>query len=570
MKLRFLYIALLLSAFSFAQKKEKDTLKTKVINVVKPFDPSVSDAFKIQKNPHLETEQTVKSPHFEYKIFSVPVASTFVPKRGTFVGLKRPKLKQIYNNFISAGYGNNNTPLLEAFIHDAPTKSSDIGVFINVKSSDGNVKNSLLDDSYSDVKVDAFYKKSENNFDWQLNTGLRSQKSNWYGISPLGNNYVNTINPKQDYNNFYIGGALSYFNSYFEGGTFEYSFFSDDYKTTENYLYAAPQFAFPLSSEYLTTTFSLAYLDGTFNKSYLDANPVSYQFFNLGVAPNLEVLRDNFSFNLGVKVYYSSPTALEQNSRFFAYPNVTVSYKSGLSTIFGGLTGDLHQNTYKDFVNANPFVSPTLNIKRTDEQYKVFLGFKGTQQNISYELQMSYKNEKDKALFILNPVKILSVTNRAYEFGNSFNVVYDNVKTLSFTANAEVAYNKSLTFGSRLNIDSYTLSNEEEAWNLPSLRAEIYGKYAYKKWEAQARVYVVGERKGLPTNLFPSLVPVVFNPVTNAAYVDANLSGGYLFSDRLTAFVKFNNILGVDYQKYTNFTVQGFQALAGITYKFDL
>jgi len=42
-----------------------------------------------------------------------------------------------------------------------------------------------------------------------------------------------------------------------------------------------------------------------------------------------------------------------------------------------------------------------------------------------------------------------------------------------------------------------------------------------------------------------------------------------LFSDRLTAFVKFNNILADDYQKFTNFNVQGFQALAGITYKFD-
>jgi len=449
---------------------------------------------------------------------------------------------------------------------------SDIGAFINIKSADGNVKNSLLNDAYSDVKIDLYYKKSDNNFDWQLNSGLRFQKSNWYGLrNPLSiaSVYRNSTNPKQDYNNFYVGGRMSYFDSNFEGSSFEYSFFSDDYKTTENYFYAAPQFAFPLSSEYLTTTFSLAYLDGKFNTGYINPNPISYRFFNIGVAPNLEVLRNNFSLNLGVKVYYSAPKAIDQKSGFFAYPNITASYKTGASTVFGGLTGNLHQNSYKEFANDNPFVSPTLNIKQTDEQYKAFVGLKGVAQNLSYELQASYKNEKDKALFILNPIKTLNITNRSYEFGNSFNVIYDAIKTFSFTANAEVVYNKNLTFGARLNIDSYSLTKEKEAWNLPALKAEVYGQYTYKKWEAQTHIYMVGERKGLPTNLFPTLVPAVFNAVTNAAYVDVNLNGSYNFTDRLAAFAKFNNILGNNYQKFTNFNVQGFQALAGITYKFD-
>ena len=137
------------------------------------------------------------------------------------------------------------------------------------------------------------------------------------------------------------------------------------------------------------------------------------------------------------------------------------------------------------------------------------------------------------------------------------------------SANAEIIYDKNLTFGGRLNINSYTLTNTSEAWNLPTLKAEIYGKYVYKNWFANTHIYVVGERKDLPSNLFPTLVPATFLPVTNDAYLDVNISGGYHFSDRLSAFAKFNNILGDDYQKFTNFNVQGFQALAGITYKFD-
>jgi len=53
-------------------------------------------------------------------------------------------------------------------------------------------------------------------------------------------------------------------------------------------------------------------------------------------------------------------------------------------------------------------------------------------------------------------------------------------------------------------------------------------------------------------------------------YFDLNLNAGYKFTDRLTAFAKVNNALGSNYQKYTNFQVQGLQFFAGLTYKFDL
>ena len=53
-------------------------------------------------------------------------------------------------------------------------------------------------------------------------------------------------------------------------------------------------------------------------------------------------------------------------------------------------------------------------------------------------------------------------------------------------------------------------------------------------------------------------------------YVDLNLNVGYKFTDRLTAFAKVNNVLNSNYQKYTNFQVQGLQFFAGLTYKFDL
>ena len=54
-----------------------------------------------------------------------------------------------------------------------------------------------------------------------------------------------------------------------------------------------------------------------------------------------------------------------------------------------------------------------------------------------------------------------------------------------------------------------------------------------------------------------------------SAFVDVNLNGGYHFNDKFSAFLKLNNVLNTNYQRFANFDVQGFQILGGITYKFD-
>ena len=54
------------------------------------------------------------------------------------------------------------------------------------------------------------------------------------------------------------------------------------------------------------------------------------------------------------------------------------------------------------------------------------------------------------------------------------------------------------------------------------------------------------------------------------SFVDVNVNGGYHFNDKFSTFIKLNNILNTDYQRFANFNTQGFQILGGIAYKFDL
>ncbi len=571
----FIFTLLLVTTASFAQKKKKDTLGTEVINVVKPYTPTVSDAFKIKSSPEVNDTQISKKKEIQYSIFSIPVASTFTPAKGKAKVLRVDPSAPIYDNFITAGFGNFSTPQIEIFAHANSTRYNDFGGFLNYHSSKGGIDNVVLNDDFADARLDLFYKQEERDYDWQLNGGFRFQKYNWYGLPEQINfsqNVIAGLAETQKYTNIYLGGKMDYKDSFFQGGTSELNYLTDDEGSSELHVLIQPKIEFPIASEYINASARLEYLKGDFFQNYAATNSIDYSFFTLGFNPNFEVLRDNLTVNLGVDLLYSSGSANGEESKIYTYPNVTASYIliDQVLTAYAGATGGLHQNTYNAYVNENPFVSPTLTIKRTDEQYNAFAGVKGKlASNVSYNFKASYKSEKDKPLHKLNPSKTdgTTVVTKGYEAGNSFQIVYDDIKTLGAFAEISVDFSKELKFGGNLEFQSFSRGSLAEVWNVPELTASAFANYNQNKWFAGANLFFVGERKD---ELTFTDINIASQAITLGNYVDLNINGGYKFTDKLTVFAKINNIFSSSYQKFANFKVQGLQVFGGLTYKFDL
>lgn len=572
-------ILLLTTTFVFSQEKEKDTIGTEVINVVKAYTPTVSDAFKIKASPEINDAKISKKKEIEYAIFSIPVASTFTPAKGKAKVLRIDPSAPIYDNYVTAGFGNFSTPQVEIFAHGNSTRYNEFGGFLNYHSSKGGIEGIALDDNFTDARLDLFYKQEERNFDWQLNGGFRHQKYNWYGLfeSPQINftqSAINSIDEDQDYTEIYLGGKIMYENSFFQGGTVELNRFTDNQGSSEIHFLAQPKIEFPITSEYINASARLEFLKGEFFSNYLGTENLDYSFVNLGFNPNFEVLRDNLTLNLGVDLLYSIGSGSNNESKAYFYPKVTLSYIliDQVLTAYAGVIGGLEQHSYNSFVNENPFVSPTLNIKRTDQQYNAYGGVKGKlASNVAYNFKASYISEKDKPLFKLNATKTngSQIVSKGYEAGNSFQIVYDDVKTINAFAEVSVDFSTAFKFGGNVAFSTYSLTNETEAWGLPELKASAFANYNQDKWFAGADLFFVGERKDQLTFQTPSL-STLDEVVTLGNYVDLNLNSGYKFNDKLTAFVKVNNVFSSNYQKYTNFKVQGLQFFAGLTYKFDL
>lgn len=558
---------------SFSQKTKKDTLKIEEISVEKPYIPTILDATKPNQNPSLNELDSIKKEKINYKIFSVPVASTFTPAKGKVQEILLAPKERYFQNYLSVGYGNYNSPQFETFIHSNYSNYNDFGIIANYRSSDGGIKNVLVKDNFSDLNITAFYKQTNRSFNWQIDGNYQQKTRNYYGLPEnvtYSSVFLTQLNPTQTYKIASINGKLENINSVLSSGSAYLSNFSDLFGSNEIQLEAKPQFELPFLSNTLKGKVLFNFISGKFNQNYLNSNNLNHTFLNLGVAPHYEILGNSYTIDLGGKVYYVSDFENKTN-KFYAYPNFTFSFQiiEDIFILNAGFTGDLIQNSYKNFVEENPFVSPTLNVLQTDNQYNAFLGLKGKiASNVNYSVTTNYSNEKNKPLFLLNQSKSDGNTPvfKNYEAGNSFRVIYDNLRTFGLNGEITLTASKEFSVSGLLNYTHFTTQYQPKAWNLPTLSATISTDYTTKKWAASAKLFY----RNQTTDYYLPYTSSNGNFIINPSYTDLNLSASYFLTNRFTIFAKVNNALGSTYNSFTFYQVQSIQVIGGLSYKFDL
>ncbi|MCB0468102.1 MAG: TonB-dependent receptor, partial [Aequorivita sp.] len=443
------------------------------------------------------------------------------------------------------------------------------GFFFRHNSSQGDIKDVKLDNKYYDTSLDANYTSRQKDATYRLDAGVEHQIYNWYGLPDLEYNQEPNvqIDPQQTYFSGYAGGSIALDDSFFEKAALNIRYLGDAFSSSEINATLKPEFAFPLENLTFKIEGDIDYLGGSFERNYANTSDIKYSYLNAGLAPSITFINDDLSVSLGVAGYVSLDSE-NSNTDFSLYPRLNASYRLLDETViaYAGAEGGLQQNTFYKLKEENPFVSPTLFIMPTKKLYEGFAGVKGKLSNsVAYNVRASYGKDENRALFQANYTNLLAPGLEGYQFGNSFNVLYDDVNTLAFFAELKVEISNQFSLGINGTYSNYSTDRQEEAWNLPELQASVFSDFNItEKLYGGASIFYVGERKDLYNS------PLSFEKITLDAYVDANLHFGYRFTDRLSAFVKGSNLFGDNYQKWMNFPVQGIQGLAGVTYKFDL
>ena len=556
----------------FAQEEE---IGTEVVNIVKPYSPSISDAFKVKETPVLGDTLTSTKKVVVYEIFSVPVASTFTPAKGKAANVKKSSPQKQFDNYTTLGFGNYTSILTEFFSNFQISRTDDFGLNFKHNSSQGGIEDIRLSNKYYDTQLDGNYTSRSKDLTFMINAGVEHQIYNWYGLNELfdsvGEEFIDMIDPKQSYTSGYVGGNLNLDESFFDELSFSIRYLTDKFSSSEIQVGVHPETSFPINELALKITGEFDYLTGSFDRNYDNASEMNYGFLKAGLSPSIVFVNNDLTISLG-----ATGTALLDNNNeteLFIYPKVNVSYPllDEQVIVYGGVDVGLTQNSYYRLKEMNPFISPTLTITPTSQLYNAFAGLKGNLSNkVGYNLRASYGKEENKALFNINRFKGTQEQSYGYEYGNSFNVIYDDVTTLSVFGELKIEPSKNFSLGISGTFNSYDTNNISEAWNLPNIEASIFTNFNIsEKIYGGIYFFFVGDRNELfvgdsgPFSLPSSEV------ISLDGYFDANVHAGYRFNEQLSFFIKGSNLLGDNYEKWLNYPVQGIQGLFGVTYKFD-
>ncbi len=565
------YVALLGLFLSVSQVYgQDDKLGTKVIDIVKPYSPTVADAFKQREAAPPKDSVTVPKKKINYTIYSVPVASTFVPDKGrpSQVPISKGKTEQYYDSYIALGFGSYTTFLGDAYVSLPISKESDFSVDVQHHSSQNNVEGIDTDSNFSNTDLQAAYRYANKDYFFGASVNVGHRLIHWYGVEDKS--YLPLISGVKLRQNYLDGGVKAYLgvnNSVFRRADILLQGIRDDFDSGEFQVQFKPSLGFEFNNEQsLAVDFDVNYLTGSFERSFSTTNKIDYQWSLLGIRPSYHFVIEDFSAKVGAGLYYVSGKEEMDGSNFKIYPDVEVAYNAFGENfiIYAGAGGNVEQLTYREQSRINPFVSPTLHFKPMITSYDIFGGIKGKLVGaLSYDVKAHYGRVENLPMFQANP-KITTI-DKAYQYDNSYTIVYDKAMVYGLSGEVKGVVANQFTMGVLLKVDSFVPDNEKESWNIPMFSSTILTDFqVVPNWYIGADLFYIGDRKDIKHNLKGATQEVI----TLDGYFDVNLHTDYTIAKQWTIFLNANNLTSKNYQRWTNYPVQGLQILGGVKYRF--
>ena len=258
-----LLVAILIFS-SYNSIAQEDELGTEVVNIVKPYTPTISDAFKVKETPVLNDSITTNKKAVEYSIFSVPVASTFTPAKGKAATVEKVKPMKLYDNYATLGFGNYTTILGELYSNFEISRTDNAGFFFRHNSAQGDIDGVRVDNKFYDTSLDVNYSSRQKDVTYRLDAGAEHQLFNYYGFNDFFNTasdeFLNAFDINQSYFSGYVGGSLAIEDSFFEKLSANIRYTGDSYASSEIDVKVLPEFSFPVSDFTLKVDGDVEYL----------------------------------------------------------------------------------------------------------------------------------------------------------------------------------------------------------------------------------------------------------------------------------------------------------------------
>ena len=583
-KVTLLAIVFIFPFFVLAQE-EKEDIGTQEVTVIKSYTPSLQDVFKLRNSP--ETLDSIVAPKkaVEYSIFSVPVASTFIPSKGTARKLIPKKQKPQFNSGGSLGFGNFNQLLFEYNTNFNIDRRQKIDWILQYNGLLKPMKEVQLDSKQSNLlfNISHQYATSKRNSFSQIN--FRQHQQSFYGLrNAIEDDFILAqIQPQQKLNYFSVSSAWQWYDPLIKKLSMDSYLTTDAFGSAEIEVDFSSKFQVLWGGVAITLLPEVTFLTTSFEEDFYTREVVEYSSGNARMSLFASKINGNFKFKIGAKAAMGIGDEFEETN-FFLYPEIALSYRpqKGNFAPFLNLTGTLQQNSFRAFTHENPYVAPAIRLQASNIPYQAQLGTRSKfAAGWEFQWNLFYEQNENQPLYQNLGIDIDRLNIVSYRYANAFEVIYANLHKTGVEAQLGAAFKNGgrLQFKARYanftfdSVNDSTPLLEQTAFNLPQLSVHFNGTFKLgQKFYLQWYVKHIGERENAYRDNFlgqnMQAAPVLIENLEAYTQIDASLQ--YQLNERWEVFVKGRNLMNESLYQWANYPVYGTQIILGGRYNFDL
>ncbi|MEI6765408.1 MAG: hypothetical protein WCM76_07180 [Bacteroidota bacterium] len=552
-----IFVASMLAAVTAvtAQSPQDNGYNAKM-DLIAPYQPTISDAFKINVNPVIK-DTVMTMPKVTYSVLPRQMKTSFTPDPIKPAKVGEPTLTKLYRFLAKGGFGTYTTPYGEFFANNTYSKSFSMGAHYKHLSSSGKLKGYGYQ-GYSDNVLDFYGRKFLPSHTLSGGIGYQRNVVHYYGYKPA--DFISTLSKndiKQRYQaviaNFRLTSLYPPDSVKFNHDIgMNYYYYNDRYGASENNFRIKGNVNKELGLFKITKSQVLgvdADIDYYFNQDSLTNG-------NSGLIMLQPYIRTTFK---GVMLHAGLNLSVEaaSTSKMHLYPIVDAQFNvvKNILVVFAGIKGDMQKNSFRSLSTENPFVISTVPVGFSNNKFDVFGGIKSSiSRTMNFNAVASYSRVKDMPFFIND-------TNNIYK--NMFTVITDDVSLINIRG--EFAYQKDDKYKLLLggNFYNYTMDKELKPWHKP-----VFDAYLTFMYNIGDKFIINADITGRSDVWAKNYTAVSVVPKKLNGYADVSLGIEYRYTKILSAFLNLNNLLTTKYQEWNNYPTQGFNLLGGVTYAF--
>lgn len=513
-------------------------LPTEKVEVVKSFNARLADAEKIHVGPAMPPLDTALQIN-PYKVDAEPLALEYEAPKLRPLALRREKQPELYRGYLKGGYGNLRSPYAEGgytFRNESKDFDAHLGF---LHHSARNTKVEFQRFAQTDAVLNARYALPVG-ISLHGEVGFKQTAVGYYGYDhdsldftpEQGEQAFNRLSVEMEVRNS-EGNDLGL--DFVASGRFHSLW--DKFDSRENGLDLRAS-----TTKWFADSHPLRLEAGYDLSAFRDTS--GKRLSNLFINPSFTFHGEIFRVRGGVRLVTGSG-----GTRLLPDLEGLISLAGNALGVYAGWKGAHLQQNFDLLSAYNPFMESRF-LPRTTFWNDIHAGVKGAAAGWNYQAQVGFKRVSDLALFLPD-----SLDTR------KFDVLYDTARIMYLSANAEVELWPGFELQGNLLQNFYNLNNNDKAWHLPGLEANVGARYHLidrklllkaDAWTATGvhTLRAEGESKRL------------------GGLFDLSLGANYQVHEKFGVWIQANNLTHNRRERWQQYPSFGFNILGGVLIRF--